>query len=224
METDETINTTTEDSGHNEDLKDIAAKTEPEPASRQRRDETADTTLRLDENQVQPQIASVDREPVAAVQDAQPQQAAIAEVSDAKSPGWWPEGQEFSADALIKTPPAEIQTAILHRLEGWIAAWELQDEQNYLGYYSVDFMPSENMDRTEWIKQRRESLLRPEWIRLNIENMQMEQLNDETVRVRFEQIYRSNLFSDQVLKELKLTREDKQWKILEENFSALETL
>jgi hypothetical protein len=143
--------------------------------------------------------------------------------------GWWPAGQEFSENApfteeVVASAGTSIsensvaistglQTEIFESLKGWAGAWSSQDVQEYLSYYSTVYQPSSGSSRSQWAVERRKKLERPEWIKINIDNIQLERQGTDHLQARFEQSYQSNSFQDRVSKELELVLEEGHWKI-----------
>ena len=103
----------------------------------------------------------------------------------------------------------------------WASSWSEQRVNDYFDFYSQDFRPAENLSRSEWQSQRRERILAPRFIEVEITDLDVEPRDGRRARVRFHQTYRSGSFQDVGLKVLELVLEDQQWKISEEWFRAL---
>ncbi len=107
-------------------------------------------------------------------------------------------------------------------LQAWTEDWERKDLEAYLAHYSSDFQPSGGVNRTSWRYQRRNSLLKPAFIDVEINNIQKRSTGAASAQLTFNQTYRSNLYSDQVVKTLDLRWEDERWKILKEQSQSVQ--
>ncbi len=101
-------------------------------------------------------------------------------------------------------------------LQAWTEDWERRDLEAYLAHYSSEFQPSNGLNRATWRDQRRNSLLKPAFIDVNLNNIQKRSTGAASAQLTFYQTYRSNIYSDQVVKILDLRWEDERWKILKE--------
>ncbi len=101
-------------------------------------------------------------------------------------------------------------------LQAWIEDWERKDLEAYLAHYSRDFEPPGNLNLAAWRDQRRNSLLKPSFIDVEIKNIRRQSTGAASAQLTFNQVYRSNLYNDQVLKTLVLRWEDERWKIVKE--------
>ena len=100
-------------------------------------------------------------------------------------------------------------------LEAWAKAWSAQDVEDYIGFYHTDYAPGD-MSRVEWVEQRRQRLKRPKWIKIQLSNFQVQSGPDKGWRVRLEQSYKTNSYSDLMRKEFILKNDNGQWSIIEE--------
>lgn len=124
--------------------------------------------------------------------------------------------------AAEPAPPvltAAVQDAVLQTISRWADSWSAQDVDGYLSAYSRGFLQENG---SAWEAQRRDRLRRPAFIQIELDNIRLQPIDTNRVRVRFEQGYRSNTYSDRVLKELVLEREGDAWRIRTE--SSLRTL
>ncbi len=101
-------------------------------------------------------------------------------------------------------------------LQAWTEDWERKDLEAYLAHYSSDFQPPEGLNRAAWRDQRRNSLLKPAFIDVKLNNIQKKSTGASSAQLTFNQTYRSNLYSDRVVKTLVLRWEDERWKIVKE--------
>jgi len=111
------------------------------------------------------------------------------------------------------------EARVLENLNIWATSWANQNVDGYLDSYSSFFRPPRGQRRIAWRRDRRERILRPQRIELEIRNIRSEALSDTRFRVVFEQTYRSETFQDTVTKALEWVLEDGDWKILKEEAS-----
>jgi hypothetical protein len=98
----------------------------------------------------------------------------------------------------------------------WSENWARQDIDGYFHCYSDHFQPAEGVDVETWKKKRIDRLKRPDWIEVGIDQLKIDLISKQSVRIRFEQHYRSDLFVDRTDKEMILTKEMGEWRITEE--------
>ncbi len=120
-----------------------------------------------------------------------------------------------SSKSAASTTTPDNSEEIIQVVHGWRNAWAGQNVENYLSYYSELFSPP-GMPRTYWEKKRRSSLQRPQWIKIEISDQQVE-IVDGQATVRFKQTYNSNTYKDVVTKLLYLRKESDGWKIVKES-------
>jgi len=109
----------------------------------------------------------------------------------------------------------ETREKIKTILEKWAQAWSQKSVSAYLSFYAKDFKP-EYGSRENWEKKRILSLGKPRWIRVLVEDLQLEIKGNGTIQAVFRQTYKSNRYSDVVKKILLFTSEGHQWKIVAE--------
>lgn len=107
--------------------------------------------------------------------------------------------------------------AVLTDLVGeWAAAWASQDVDRYLAFYAPEFVPESGVSRATWARQRNDRLTRPEFIRIDVEGIQVLDEEGQSPRTVFTQTYTSDTFSDQVTKSLTWIRREGTWRIVTE--------
>lgn len=100
-------------------------------------------------------------------------------------------------------------------VEDWAAAWSRRDVAAYLSFYSDHFQPPANMSREAWEAQRNERVSRPEYIKVELSEMDVSG-NGKQVMVKFKQRYESNLLKSSTRKTLTLEKQADAWKITSE--------
>ena len=98
----------------------------------------------------------------------------------------------------------------------WARAWKDQRVENYLSFYSPDFVPADGSTRRDWESLRRERVSRPAFIRVALSSIAVEPLTQDRHLVRFSQLYQSDTFRDRVTKVLELVWVDQTWRIVAE--------
>ncbi len=141
---------------------------------------------------------------------------------------WWPAGQEFSEEAAqdaetVSQEDVEFisgghlaqqqETEIVNSLKNWATAWSSQDVDGYLNSYSRDYAPSNGLSHEQWSQKRRELIGKAQWLKIDLENIQLEEVRENLVNVTFDQVYLSNTYSDHSKKEIQLVRKGDDWKI-----------
>ncbi|MCD6580715.1 MAG: hypothetical protein J7K90_02835 [Desulfuromusa sp.] len=146
---------------------------------------------------------------------------------------WWPAGQEFSAavtmpkvQSFVEIPSVDRleskslsgaeRDVIFHELLRWLDSWSEQNPVAYFSHYSDQYRPELGNSREEWLHNRKSRLLRPDWIKVEIQEVSIRQLAENRVQVKFQQHYRSDFYQDQIWKSLNLINENEGWQILTE--------
>lgn len=119
---------------------------------------------------------------------------------------------------VINTPSTPDMAQVIVRVEAWSDAWQAQDVDGYLSAYASNYTPDEVTSHEDWAQQRRERIMAPAFIELQLKEMQVHPVSDTRVEVRFSQHYRSDRYRDSESKRLVLEREQNsgEWKIIQE--------
>ncbi len=175
----------------------------------------------------------VSREVVQLVEETVSQHVTAPEARpvQAEQQEWWPAGQEFSEEAALDAETVsrrdievisgdhlsqQLETEIVTSLKSWATAWSKQDVDGYLENYNKDYEPTEDLSYEQWSQKRRELIKKAEWIKIDLENIQLEEVHEDLVNVTFDQVYLSNSYSDHSRKAIQLVRKDNDWKIQRE--------
>lgn len=112
---------------------------------------------------------------------------------------------------------ADYIKVVKNATEQWRQAWSSQDIKGYLSFYDdKEFLPKSGVSVQAWKKSRYPSLLRPKFIKINTDNLQIAPISSDLVRVNFYQRYESDRFKDSINKVLLWKKIDGQWKIIQE--------
>ena len=101
-------------------------------------------------------------------------------------------------------------------LRQWADAWAAQEVDAYLEFYSTEYDPPGEQTLDQWRNERRLRLTRPEFIDVEIDDLQVTGLPDGRMQVRFVQRYRSSGYADRVLKLIDLRPVEDSWRIVRE--------
>ncbi len=100
----------------------------------------------------------------------------------------------------------------------WEKSWENKDIDNYFSFYQENYS-SDYFDSHElWKKDRYERIIKKSSIDITIKNLEITfDINeDEVAQVTFDQIYKSDNYSDNINKMIKLIKKQGNWKIFRE--------
>lgn len=125
-----------------------------------------------------------------------------------------PAPQRPASTTEIETPV--VLTNIEGSVRAWADAWSQQDVEGYLNSYSSAFIPPGNLSRTAWNEQRRERLKNPGFIKVEIEQLEIQPLSNQIASVTFKQRYQSDRFSETTRKLLLLRLDEGAWQIVQE--------
>lgn len=121
--------------------------------------------------------------------------------------------EEDAIEDSSESTPEELAAFV----EAWAKAWSEKRVDDYLYFYGSQFRPEGDLSRDDWRQIRRDRIATPQFIRVSIAFLDFETEAEERARVRFNQSYESDTFSDVVTKTLDLVREDDAWKIVRES-------
>ena len=124
--------------------------------------------------------------------------------------------EQASAGSPSASPAPQAEPAQLRAVNEWARAWSEQRVDDYLEAYSPNFNATAGLDRVTWERQRRARILAPQWIRVDLAFVELEETGTDSGRVRFVQAYQSDSYSDVVRKVLDVERQGERWKIVRE--------
>ncbi len=107
---------------------------------------------------------------------------------------------------------------LVKAIDEWRRAWESQNSENYLAYYSHDFF-SQGRDYESWAQEKRRIQAAGTPAKITLSNVSVFRYPDDTrqmVVVNFDQDYKSNTLNNQMRKRQYWVLENKRWKILYE--------
>lgn len=229
-----------------ENLGDVYAKMASEAydkaLSLDRSNQTAQTKLSLIRElfvgsgslaQVEPAAASQQSAPVQSKPAPQPAQTASApqpaQTKPAPQPAQTKPAPKPAATAAVSTPkPAQTaatpaasakqESAVVTAVSNWAQAWSEQDVTAYLSHYAPNFDPPGELSRNDWEQQRRSRLSRPKLIEVKVSEPKVSFNGAGSAVVRFRQHYKSDTIDSTGYKTLTMTKSDKGWLIVREQF------
>ena len=114
-------------------------------------------------------------------------------------------------------PPIDPDSAeILAMVNAWAEAWSKQRVEDYLAFYASSFVPPGGMSRAAWEAERRQRLLAPGWIAVAAALVDLRTPAPNRAEVEFIQSYKSDGYTDVVVKTLELVVEAGRWTIARE--------
>lgn len=116
---------------------------------------------------------------------------------------------------------ASSDDAVLKSVNDWASAWSRRDVDAYFAAYHGSFVPQGGGSRAEWEKRRRLLLGVAKNIEVKIDSPSVNRANDGSVSVTFNQSYRSERFSDAVVKQLRMVERNGRWLIVEEKVLSI---
>ncbi len=105
------------------------------------------------------------------------------------------------------------ESEIISTLEQWAQQWSNQNVSGYLDHYASSFISENGQDKAAWGAYREPRIISPEWIEVEITDLEIEFTDTYNAEADFLQIYNASNYSDESFKRLILVRESGQWKI-----------
>lgn len=109
------------------------------------------------------------------------------------------------------------QVAVRSALRDWAAAWSAQDLGAYFAAYGQHFDPVGSRTIQQWRALRVRRVSSPEWISVEVSNIEVAFNGTNTATVHFQQDYESGSYRDHVRKTVTMTRSDQGWVITTES-------
>ncbi|MCP4334459.1 MAG: tetratricopeptide repeat protein [Gammaproteobacteria bacterium] len=110
---------------------------------------------------------------------------------------------------------ANEDTRLIEKVRNWALAWSSKDFDNYRESYATGYRDKFNTHE-QWIKHRRERIVRPGKIKVEVSDFAVRQRGTNRASVNFTQAFSSPSYSDRVVKRLDFERVGSQWKIAAE--------
>ncbi len=170
-----------------------------------------------------PTLASTSASSSAAIASAKADPVKVATAAPsapAKTPATLPTNAPTSAPATttstaVANASESAETQISAAIRGWADAWSNKDALGYLSYYSTDFETPDKLTRADWEAQRKTRIESPTSISVNVKILKVSIIGNEATAV-FQQKYKSDRFSSDNTKTLKLVKAGDRWMIRSE--------
>ena len=127
--------------------------------------------------------------------------------------------QSVSEDDSIFTPILPQQD-ILNSLEQWRLARESRSVRRYAANYSSDYSSKKRLSHKQWLAEVDKSMSKARFIKVSIDQIDIQFVHSRKVLVSFVQKYQSNRYSDKVKKQLQYEYIASQWLITKEKTLA----
>ena len=101
-------------------------------------------------------------------------------------------------------------------LQAWSAAWSAQAVDIYLSFYLQKYRPAKGLSRKDWERLRHRRLIKPDWIKVVLSDVNIEKNDGQQAIVTFKQSYQSNTYSDVSSKRMVLLYTASGWRIFQE--------
>nr|WP_319493641.1 L,D-transpeptidase family protein [uncultured Desulfobacter sp.] len=108
---------------------------------------------------------------------------------------------------------------VVETVQQWMAAWSAKNMDKYARFYTSDFV-CDGMGKTAWVKRKKQLARKYDYILVTGKNFKAFPTKDGGYTVSFVQYYESSGFSTHGRKQLKLIRQDGEWKIFRENWKG----
>lgn len=107
---------------------------------------------------------------------------------------------------------------VVKTLESWAKSWANRSYADYAALYATNFQPSDASGKEAWFKRKQALMEKTNFIQVELKVSTI-RFSGEKATVLLTQRYKSDRYTDTSRKELVLTAEDGNWKILREKVS-----
>ena len=124
--------------------------------------------------------------------------------------------------AASETAPAAPtpESALRDAVDDWLSAWRQKDAAAYIAHYTADYAPPGKKHQA-WAGERRERLAQAVFIRVNIDEVQVQDAQSTHPKVSFVQEYESERYSEKSRKVLTFVSQGGRWLIEKEENAKL---
>lgn len=124
-------------------------------------------------------------------------------------------------EQLEYLPESTLQLEFSHIIEfidGWKTNWEQRDFNRYETAYSLNFY-SKRKNLDEWLSYKKRILPDYDWVKISISNMRIFNA-EEYYYVEYHQVFHTESYKDEGIKQLYVINEDGALKIINEKWTA----
>ena len=115
-----------------------------------------------------------------------------------------------------KTDVPDESDEIIKTVNAWAKAWSDKNMTAYFAFYASDFQTPRGVKRITWEKTRRDRIIKPKSIQVEITHPKVTLINPTRARVSFRQLYHSDAFKHDSSKTLEMVKTDGKWQIRQE--------
>jgi len=105
---------------------------------------------------------------------------------------------------------------IIKTVNAWAKAWSDKNVTAYFAFYASDFQTPRGVKRTTWERTRRDRIIKPKSIKVEITHPKVTLVNPTRAKVSFRQLYHSDTFKHDSSKTLEMVKTDGKWQIRQE--------
>ncbi len=139
-------------------------------------------------------------------EDSKPQ----AEMPEIKQPKPKPAVKPATKPKPQSTDEERVRAAI----QNWTKSWSARDVDAYISHYVRNYKPA-GKSRSEWVAGRKWNFKSKQFIKIGADKIKIRKSGPHYIAT-FNQSYQSDLYRDKVLKEIRFTQQDGEWKISDE--------
>lgn len=115
-----------------------------------------------------------------------------------------------------KKDSEETTVAITKNLNLWAIDWSSQNVEAYLSHYSENFVSDKGLKINAWREYRASRVTRPEWIDVDISNIELLSISDNRAVAEFSQNYNASNYKELSKKRIEFEKNGTAWKIIKE--------
>jgi tetratricopeptide (TPR) repeat protein len=115
-----------------------------------------------------------------------------------------------------KTDVPDESDEIIKTVNAWAKAWSDKNVTAYFAFYASDFQTPRGVKRTTWERTRRDRIIKPKSIQVEITHPKVTLINPARARISFRQLYHSDAFKHDSSKTLEMVKTDGKWQIRQE--------
>jgi tetratricopeptide (TPR) repeat protein len=167
------------------------------------------------EAQLRDSLSARDRE-IARLREIQASAVAVVASTEAVPKSVAPTSQSSRPARRAEPAPAAVpHPDALEAVKAWAKAWSDRDVDTYLAAYVPGYHPV-GVAHGDWAGKRRERILAPKWIKLDVQDPKMVLSSPDRAEVVYRQVYQAEGARLTSRKRIELTLLDGEWKIEEE--------
>ena len=120
----------------------------------------------------------------------------------------------------IKKPAQYPIEEFIEPLQNWATAWSQKKFNDYIQAYSKNYKGGKSSHQ-KWVEYRRSRILKPGSIQVQLSKFEIRSQNSSRAIIDFHQSFKSPTYRDKVVKRVRMTHINGQWKITRETTIAV---